>query len=106
MEVPRLGVELEVQLLAYITATGMPDPSCVCHLHHSSRQCRILNPPNEARDRTHNLTVPSRIPFYCATTGTPNFYWHLVVYPPAGLEMPVLGGMVCPETDWDLGPFT
>ena len=27
MEVPRLGVESEVQLLAYTTATAMQDPS-------------------------------------------------------------------------------
>ena len=26
MEVPRLGVELELQLLVYATATAMPDP--------------------------------------------------------------------------------
>ena len=41
MEVPRLGAESEPQLLAYATATQ--DPSCVCDLHHSSRQHRILN---------------------------------------------------------------
>ena len=34
MEVPSLGVESE--LLAYTTATAMPDPSRVCDLHHSS----------------------------------------------------------------------
>jgi len=28
MEVPRLGVELELQLLAYTTATVTPDLSC------------------------------------------------------------------------------
>uniref|UniRef100_A0A8D1ELI1 Transmembrane protein 182 n=1 Tax=Sus scrofa TaxID=9823 RepID=A0A8D1ELI1_PIG len=37
------------------------DPSLVCNLHHSSWQCRILNPLSQARDRTHNLMVPSRI---------------------------------------------
>ena len=26
MEVPRLGVKLELQMLAYTTATAMPDP--------------------------------------------------------------------------------
>ena len=39
VEVPRLGVESELQLLAYTTATVMPDPpdpSCVCDLHPSS----------------------------------------------------------------------
>ena len=50
MEVPRLGAELELQLLAYATATAMWDPSCVFDLHHSSQQCRILNPLNKARD--------------------------------------------------------
>ena len=43
MEVPRLGVELELQLPAYTTATAMPDPSRVCDLYHSSWQRRILN---------------------------------------------------------------
>ena len=51
------------------TATG--DPSCICDLHHSSRQQRILNPLSEARDQTCNLMVPSRIHFRCAITGTP-----------------------------------
>ena len=38
MEVPRLGVELELQLLAYTTAIVTPDPSRVCDLHHGSGQ--------------------------------------------------------------------
>ena len=50
MEIPRLGVELELQLLAYTTATVMQDLSQVCDLHHSSWQCRILNLLSEARD--------------------------------------------------------
>ena len=33
MEVPGLGVESEMQLLAYATATAMHDPSHVCKLH-------------------------------------------------------------------------
>ena len=32
MEVPGLGVELELQLLAYTTATAMLDLSCLCDL--------------------------------------------------------------------------
>jgi len=55
MEVPRLRVTSELQLLAYPTATAMPDLSRVCNLHHSSWQPQILNPLSEARDRTHNL---------------------------------------------------
>ena len=49
MEVPRLGVQLELQLPAYTTATATLDPSCVCDLHHSSQQRQILNPLIEAR---------------------------------------------------------
>ena len=59
MEVPRLGVELELQLPAYPTGTAMPDTSCTCNLHHSSQQCRIHNPLREARYRTRNLIVAS-----------------------------------------------
>ena len=50
MEVPRLGVKLELQQLSYITATAMPDLSRVCDLHHSSWQRWILNPLSEARN--------------------------------------------------------
>ena len=44
MEVPRPGVKLEMQWLAYATATATPEPSCVCDLHHSSWQRWIFNP--------------------------------------------------------------
>ena len=72
MEVPRLEDESELQLPAYTTATtATPDPSLVCNVHHSSRQRQILNPLSEARDRTPNLMVPSRIRFCCATVGPP-----------------------------------
>ena len=60
MEVFRPGVEAEVQLLAYATATR--DPSRICDLHHSSRQHWILDPLNEARDRTHILTLVGFLP--------------------------------------------
>ena len=55
VEVPRLGTESELQLLAKATATAMPYPSRVCRLHHSSQQSQILNPLDEARDPTHIL---------------------------------------------------
>ena len=52
MEVPRLGVRSELQLPAYARATATPDPSHICNLHHSSRQCPILNPKSEASYQT------------------------------------------------------
>ena len=61
MEVPGLGIELELQLPAYTTATATQDPSCICDLHHSSWQYQILNPLSKARDRTRNLMIPSWI---------------------------------------------
>ena len=61
MEVPRLGVQSELQPPAYARSRATWDPSHVCHLPHSSRQCRILNPLSKARDRTRNFMVPSRI---------------------------------------------
>uniref|UniRef100_A0A8D1BK53 2'-phosphotransferase n=2 Tax=Sus scrofa TaxID=9823 RepID=A0A8D1BK53_PIG len=61
MEVPRLGVESELEPPAYARATATRDPSRICNLHHSSRQCQIVNPLSKARDRTRNLMVPSRI---------------------------------------------
>ena len=42
MEVPMLGVESQMQLLAYTTAIAMWDPSCICDLHKSSGQCWSL----------------------------------------------------------------
>ena len=50
MEVPRLGVKLELQLPAYTTAIEIPGSSCVFDLHHSSQQYHTLNPLNGARD--------------------------------------------------------
>ena len=49
MEVPRLGVESELQLQSYTIAIAMPDLSRVFDLHHSSQQCSILNPTHWAR---------------------------------------------------------
>ena len=58
MEVPRLGVELELQLPAYATATTIPDLSHFRDLHPSLQQGQILSPLSEARDQVHTLTDP------------------------------------------------
>ena len=70
MNVPRLWIELELQLPAY--AIAMPDLSCVCNLHYSSQQCWILNPLSEARDWTCSLMVPS-----CIVSAEPR--WELLL---------------------------
>ena len=45
MEVPGLGFQLELEPLAYATATAMLDLSRVYDPHHSSQQC----PTHQAR---------------------------------------------------------
>ena len=64
MEIPRLGVKLELQLPANTTATATQDPRQVCDLHHSSRQHGILNPLSEARDQTCILMNTSWVHYH------------------------------------------
>ena len=87
MDVPRLGVESELQLPACTTATAMPDPSRTCNLHHSSQQHRITDLLSKARNCTCILMDTSEIRFRCTTTGTPNildfkrcYIWEVVPY--------------------------
>ena len=63
MEIPRLGVELDLKLSAYATAaaTATQDLSCVCDLHHRSWQHWILNSLSEARNQTRVLMDPSQV---------------------------------------------
>ena len=71
MEVPMLGGQIGAVAMAYTTATTIPDPSCICHLHHSSLPSQIPDPLSKARDRIHILMDTSWIHFSCTTTGTP-----------------------------------
>ena len=61
MEVPRLGVQLEVKPPAYTTAIATWDLRCVCDLHHSSLQHQILNLLSKASDRTQILMDSSQV---------------------------------------------
>ena len=70
VEVPRLGIKSELQLLTYTTAIATWDPSHICSLHHNSQQCQIPDPLSKAKDQTHILMDASRINFSCATVGT------------------------------------
>ena len=72
MEVLRLGVESELQLLAYTVATVTPDASCSAAYITAHSNTGVLNSSSEARDQTYHLVVvPSQICFCCATKGTP-----------------------------------
>ena len=51
MEVPRLGVDSELQLLLYVIAAAIWDLSNVSNVHHSSQQRWILNPLRKARTK-------------------------------------------------------
>ena len=57
------------RIQAYATATQ--DLTHICNLCHSSQQCWIPHPLNEARDGTHNLMNAIRICFCCTTMATP-----------------------------------
>ena len=61
MDIPRLGVELELQLLAYVTAIATPDPSRVCANATACGNAGSLTTLSEARDRTHVLVDTSQI---------------------------------------------
>ena len=61
MEISRLGLESELQLPAYTSATATPDLSCIFELHCSSWQHQILDPLNEARGQTRILKETSLV---------------------------------------------
>ena len=73
IEVPRLRVKTELQVLAYTTAAATWDLSCICDLHCNPWQHWILNPLREARDRTCILMDASWAPYRQARTGTQFF---------------------------------
>ena len=129
MEVPRLGVQSELQPVAYITATATLDLSHVFDLHHSSRQRQILKPLSEARDGTCNLMDASRVCYHWAVMGTPELsFWitllliqrvrkSLMVIPvsslskcvqdhhPKGLQWAFSSGLAC-QQDFSQHDFT
>ena len=57
MEVLKLGVELELQLLAYTTATATWDPNSSATSTTAHSNTGSLDPLSEARNRTHILVI-------------------------------------------------
>ena len=72
MEVPRLGIESELQPLAYTTATATHDLCWVCSLHHSLWEHWILNPLSKARIETASSWILPGFLNHWATRGTPH----------------------------------
>ena len=64
MEVPRLGAELELQVLAYTTVTAMESELCLWPILQLTEMTDSLR---EARDQTHILMDTSQIRFHWAT---------------------------------------
>ena len=82
MKVPRLGVEVDLQLPTYTTATATQDLSRVCNLHRSSWQRWILNPLSKVRDRTHILRATSPVlnPLSHSGDSKRSFFFFQAVY--------------------------
>ena len=79
MELPRLGVESKLQLPATATATttftdpATPDLSRLYDLHHSSRQCQILNPLSEGRKVPGlGIELELQLPVYATDIAMPD----------------------------------
>ena len=64
MEVPRLGVKLELQLLASVSATAVQGSKPHLPLTTQLMAMPVLNPLSEARDGTHILMDTSWV-CYC-----------------------------------------
>ena len=76
MEVLRQGVESELKLPSYTTATAIGDPRHGCDRHLSSLQHRSLNPLSKDRDQTCNLSVPSQIRTLALLSGLRIWHCH------------------------------
>ena len=71
MDVPRLGIYLELQLPVYDTVRAMPDPCHIFDLHHRSRQCWILNHWTRPGIKPASSWELFGFLFHWATMGTP-----------------------------------
>ena len=77
MEVPRLGVESELQLPAYTQPQEHGIRAASATYTTADDNAGSLNPLSKARDRTYILVDTSQICFHCTTMGTPFFFFTL-----------------------------
>ena len=78
MEVPRLGVESELPLLAYATAIATPGLRHICKLCRSLWQRQILNPLSKARDQTSSSQTLCQV-LNLLTMGIPLYVLYLCI---------------------------
>ena len=64
MEVPSLGVELELQSPPYTTVVTTQDLSFIWDLHHSSWQHWTLNPLSKTSDQTRVLMDTRQVHYH------------------------------------------
>ena len=102
MEVPRLGAELELPLLAHNTAKATPDLNYICDLCCSLLQHQILNPLCKARDQTWILMdiISSGFLTHLATWNFAHWILSLKLRRGMDLELGAIGfsSMVCKGT--------
>ena len=70
MEIPRLGVKSELQMLAYTTATVMQDLS---QIWAKSVAQVMATPDPRPTEQDQELNPHPQIRFQCATMGTPTY---------------------------------
>ena len=80
MEFPGLGVESKLQLYVGYGATAIPDPSCLCNLHHSLQQSWIINLLKEARDQTNVSWTLCQFLTHWTTIETPKPVFYLLIF--------------------------
>ena len=70
LEVPSLWGQIRATAASHSHSNPRSEPRL--RLHHSSWQCKILNPLSEARDWTRILIDSSHVHYLSATVGTPS----------------------------------
>ena len=75
MELPRIGFNSELQLLAHPTATATQNPSLIWDQRHCSRQPWVLNALSKAKDWTRILMDTSWVYNLLSHNGNSEFFF-------------------------------
>ena len=80
MEVPRLGVQSELQLMAYATATATPDPSHICTYTTAHSNAGFLTHWTRPAIKPESSQMLDGFVNLWDTTGTPCFLLIFVIF--------------------------